>query len=167
MSVDTILTLPANVHVRDVLEVLLRLYGDQARPIQLRAPYLFEAWGVQGKLSCASRADIHIPTRGVFESQSRRGFDLFAWNFEGEGGNRTLKRLGFDEDFPWPVDLFKALADFFGGYIDFRDDDDIEKDYEVPFKTKLENRPDEDPHHALFMARIEAVQPIVLRRRPG
>lgn len=154
MGIDTVISLPANVRVRDVASVLGRLLGCKAKQVRLNAGTSYtEVSGVTVNQSAAgleSCADIEC----VNVSATRR----FLYHFEGPGGRRSIILHGQSNRNMW---LAQRLVDFFGGKVDFNDSDRIEVDYEVADKSDAHNHAEDGQDWADLQHRILHLQPLV------
>jgi len=148
MSVDSKITLPGNVRVGDVAAVISCLYGNEK---------IFQNGFVK-----VHGYNIHtttVPEMVMIEVSPPNGGDkdVYCYFFEYGGGQRLI--MGRSR--PKTIEVFKALADFFGGKIDFDDCDDIDLDYSVEPKPDSLNCPNDGDEWTDLQNRIQAIQPIL------
>jgi hypothetical protein len=79
-----------------------------------------------------------------------------AYHFEVSRPNagRRLAVLGANHD---ATRVARALVDFFGGFADFNDCDDTERDYEQPDRSDAENCPEDGAEWDALQARMWAL----------
>lgn len=144
MGTDCNIYLPSNVRLRDVAMVIGIALGCEVT----RDPYL------------------HVPNVKIVPSipemstieVARTGSTNRAPSFHYEPGRKHIGRrlVKFSAD-PESIDVARALVDFFGGYADFNDCDDTERDYEQPDRSDAENCPEDGVEWDALMDRIWAL----------
>lgn len=132
MGVDTRITLPPFVRVRDVADVIGILLGNQRRQVPLGSGYsAVRVDGVQirsyGNMSSLVEcAEIQISsTHGPYTV-------MYHFEFEDRGNRGLMPRSRPD----W-LAVGVGLINFFGGEIDYNDCDDKDRDLFVPAKIQL------------------------------
>ena len=149
MSVDSKLALPCNVRIEIVADVISRLYGNE---LVRTATFL----RVCGKEIVATAVP-HMAT--IIVSYKDNGVDeKIAYNYffeYGIGGRLLMGRYGSKT-----VEVFKGVADFFGGTLDIDDCDDTELNYSVDPKSDSMNYPITDVDYDNLAKRIMAVVPV-------
>lgn len=165
MGIDAVLSLPGNVRLQDVKEVLWRLYGTEEKQV-LYVPgsdftygELFIATSVgyhdQTFLLCAEPGE-DLRLLNNERSEFAIPCDRFFWSFEGGNGTRRLHRIAN----PWTIAVLKALADFFGGTVDFDDSDDSYADHVVEPGSNERNCPTDGYAWQGLMGRLADVGPL-------
>ena len=120
------------------------------------------AWGSSGDARWVDVRDVVIRSPlPEMASIVARGV-LATYHFEPEiphAGRRLLMLDSCAES----EKIARALVDFFGGYADFNDCDDTDRDYEQTDRSDLANCPSDDAEWDALQARLwalyEAVQP--------
>jgi hypothetical protein len=181
MGVDTRVSLPPNVMINHVAEVIGKLLGAPSKLTVLggspygncnRDPLGHEPHGTcdghpsygvdvahtttESATAVVECANIRVAIPG---DEPRR----FFYHFELPGGRRGITLHSATAR---NIALAHAIVDFFGGRVDDNDSDRTCVDYEVPDKSDDENCPnDGEPWHSL-QRRIHALQPVApLHRR--
>jgi hypothetical protein len=168
MTIDAVLNLPGNVRFQDVKEVLTQLYGGEDEPVMYFLPgsdftcgELFVSTEVEyDDQSSALHVEPGVDVRLLDVHEKKSAFtascDRYFWSFEGENGTRRMHRISN----PWSIAVFKALADFFGGTVDFDDSDSSFADHVVEPKSHELNCPTDGAPWQSLMERIAAVKPL-------
>lgn len=130
MGISTNIYLPGNVRFKDVMTVIGVTVGlDKKKRDIGGGSYYVDVDGIQARTYNSQPDMVNIEFGNRF----------CHWFFEhySDLGDRVL--LCGDSDF-WRI-VGNRLVDFFGGYVDYDDCDEIDFDYEVPMKSNSENRP--------------------------
>ncbi len=168
MGVDARISLPGNVRLRTVIDVMAKLLGAPVKKEDLNSRGHPGAW--------YARAD-----RGVVEYQIHDSMPEcvgvtihqidsaligqksyhFLYHFEfggsrGRGSSRGMMSRSYASN----IALYKRLADFFGGTVDYSDCDSNDCDYVVPAKTDSKNCPEDGDPWQNLQKRIMAIQPL-------
>lgn len=160
MGVDCQITLPRNVSVRDVADVIGALLGCPKKTSKLRENDAEdEAWychtegvSVIGNERLPECCSIELVGATVGPSERHLCYH-FEW--KGDGTRGLMPRST-----ALNIAMARGLADFFGGIVDYADWDDKYEDYTVPFKSQEENNPqDGDPWQAFQQRKLD-VQPL-------
>lgn len=171
MGVDAKIYLPANVRLKTLTEVVCRLLGAPIEKHILDNRSHPGAWFAH-------------PAKGVVKMRSYKGIPEmagisikkidyklygqhvigFSYHFE-FGGPRCGKNNGGCRGImmrAWAVNIavFRRLADFFGGVVDYCDCDSKENDYVVEAKDDSLNCPESDKPWQDLQHRIMAVAPL-------
>lgn len=162
MGCDCRVYLPDNARLRDIQDVMGALLGFKKEKNELSSgSWAAKIEGVKIE-NGGSVPEMLILTGKVPDGPAKvargdngEGFMAF-WHWEGTPGFHQLsvKSTSF-----W-ITVGKKLVDFFGGYVDFNDCDNKEKDYKKKVKTKNENSPEDGKPWEKFQERIMAVKPI-------
>jgi len=150
MGVDTKLTLPPQTRVGDVATALGILLGNPKEQRPLYGTRLDTGWFVEVPAT-SIEAISTIPE--CVHIRLPRERDLYHFEF-GNRGNRGLMRRST----PYNIALFCALADIFGGTVDFNDCDSEDADYVV--EPPHEERPDDDEPWQAWQERLWAIEPL-------
>jgi hypothetical protein len=162
MGCDCYIYLPDNARLRDIQDVMGALMGYKKERSEFSGGWSAKVEGVKAEPSGAGTVEMCILTGKLPDGpaadargEAGEGFMAF-WHWEGHPGFRLLsvKSTKF-----W-ITVGKKLVDFFGGYVDYNDCDDKEKDYVKKVKTKNENSPEDGKPWVKFQERIMAVEPI-------
>ena len=146
-GIDVSVSLPPNVRVKDVANVLGGLLGVPCMRNILRGGGTatrrpgVEVLGIADLPECAY---ILLPTK-----------DRTRWlfHYESAGGRRSLIRDAFAVD----IAVLYALADFFGGVVDH---DPFDTKYVVADKGDEENHPDDGEPWERLQQRLASVKPL-------
>jgi hypothetical protein len=154
MGVDTRISLPSNVRVRDVAKVMAASLGCKVTRFAIpRSDGIFTECKdilIQSS-STAGLCDIefHNCTVGP-ESQ----WFLFHWEFTGGRKGMLPRSTAIN------IAIGMRLVKFFGGSIDFQDCDSIQIDYIAGEKSNDENCPTDGREWDNLQKRILAIEPI-------
>jgi hypothetical protein len=161
MGVDTHLYLPSDVRVKDVALVAAALLGVSIHKHEfVDGSFFAEAPDHRVKVNAASFeagfADIIVrPKPGESLAWLKLGECWSAfYAFEGGRGRRYLSARSYAIN----IAVFKGLARFFGGTVDFNDCDDRAVNYRAEKKGR--NDPEEGAAEVNFQRRLLAVQPL-------
>lgn len=164
MGCDCRVYLPDNARLRDIQDVMGALMGFKKEKQELSGGWRAKVKGVKAENSGSGTVEMLIlsgtlpdgPAK-IARRENGEGFMAF-WHWEGHPGFHQLsvKSTSF-----W-ITVGKKLVDFFGGYVDFNDCDNKEKDYKKKVKTKSQNSPEDGKPWEKFQERIMAVEPITL-----
>lgn len=153
MGIDTKISLPPNVRVSDVASVIGVLRGLPVvlEPIGSDGSSYAKVDGVRvlGHENIAQMARIEL-------SRDGEPFDSYFFHFESRGGRRLIGGRARAET----IALCRALADFFGGVVDYADCDEEGANYVVPDKSDAENHPDDGEEWASLQRRIAGLSSI-------
>lgn len=155
MSIDCRISLPCNVRIRAVAKVLAALLGHPGEKMQL--PGTRPSWAASFPIVKLKSADIGDPSVAWIEINDR----MFLFHFELRGGRKGILLPKSHEN----IRLFKALADFFGGKVDFDDCDDVEFDYIVKDKKDEQNCPEDGEAWTNLQERFLAIKPLKKSRK--
>jgi hypothetical protein len=137
MGVDVRVSLPGNVQVRNVANVMGVLAGCPASK-RYFANDPSGGWGtaVEGVevKSTSSPEMAEIRLTGKLCDGEHRHFCFY--HFEPDSGEG---RLMMPRSTAFWIAVMTKVVDFFGGTIDYRDSDDSDCDYSVPAKSNQEN----------------------------
>ena len=159
MGVDAALSLPPNVQVRYVAYVAGILLGLKPERAPLSSGRHVRSDGqlcygvrVPGVTvaSCGSTVEMCDIVIGTPAPRS------FFYHFESAGGRRSI-RIGSTAE---SIALLCALADFFGGVVDYQDCDEIEDDYVAADKSDAENCAEDGEPWDDMIDRVLAVKPL-------
>jgi hypothetical protein len=159
MGVDTRLTLPGNVRVDDVADVMGVLAGlkpeqyeiDRSGGVFVRVP------GVSVQTtSIATMVEIDLKVSGGHTLVDGQPHHTVPYFFENVGGRRLL----LPRATPFWIAVCRGLADFFGGSVDYSDCDSRAVDYRVNFKRDAENHPTNGEPWDEFYRRILNLTPL-------
>lgn len=166
MGVACRITLPTNVRLYNVAQVMALLAGAQIR-LEESKEYPGKPWvrvdGVKTKPGCCDGlSEITITDLGEDAKAIRNSSDGTAWctyHFEsdadaGEGRLMLPKSTAF-----W-IAIGRGLVNFFGGEIDYQDCDSSECDYKKKWKSNRENCPSDGAPFWDLEERIKSVKPI-------
>lgn len=158
MGVDTKLSLPPNVRVDDVADVIGVLRGREVELMALdQTSIVARVRGVEvkGSASIPQMCTIIIWLPSVVGEEAVADSSYF-FHFECRGGRREMSARAMAAN----IALFKAVAEFFGGIVDYNDCDDEDADYIVPDKSDDENHPDDGEPWNSLQQRIAKVKPL-------
>jgi hypothetical protein len=168
MTIDAVLNLPGNVRFQDVKEVFSQLYrsdgfsrihyvpGSDFTCGQLFVSTASEYDDQSSALHVEPGVDVRLLEVHEKKSAFTASCDRYFWSFEGENGTRRMHRVSN----PWSIAVLKALADFFGGTVDFDDSDSSFADHVVEPKSNELNCPTDGAPWQSLMERIAAVKPL-------
>lgn len=159
MGVDMVISLPANVQIRDVAKAIGKLMGLPSFMEELSGSsggLYVKVDDVEIKTSQAFSDIVSIDIGGKGKSLVD-GYDerLFFYDFEGTSGRRHIRTRSYAVN----IALGRRLVDFFGGWVNYCDYND-NKDYVVPDKSDEENCPEDGEPWQAFQDRIHALGPI-------
>lgn len=154
MGVDARIYLPANVRVDDVADVIGALLGRKPE----RQDFGGNSSGWSTKVPGVSVETTSIPEMAAINVNDcpvlNGRMAHICYHFEGRGGRRAILLRSYAQ---W-IAMFKRLADFFGGTVDFSDCDDSEADYVVAHKSDAENHAEDNVEWYDLQARKLEVQ---------
>jgi hypothetical protein len=156
MGIDCKVSLPANVRLSDVAKVIGVLLG-----CEVSKRYL-------GKGSWSAQVD------GVVVQQcSTVGLASIDINKSTEGGELCVLSALYHYEFSRSgrrglifgstakrIALCRALAKFFGGWVDYQDCDKRKQDYMLPDKTSTQNSPEDGKEWHVLQNRILKLKPL-------
>ena len=151
MGIWCVISLPGNVRVYDVAEVIAASLGTQLHMFgpSANAP----GWEVEAipteprlcRITCRDR------TEGRCADMRE-----FTFHFEGPGGRRLLMPAST----PHNIALGRRLIDFFGGTMRYRDDSGVSVNYGTEDGSNAQNGPEEGVDWADLQRRMVAILPI-------
>lgn len=156
MGVDTRLSLPGNVRVKDVASVLGILFGLPSKLEPLSGGDA--VWcRVQGANVSGFET---IPEMARIDLKQENGDYVagFCYHFENPGGRRVMSGRAT----PKVIAAFKRVADFFGGRVDFADYDEEDADHSAPDRSDDENTPEDGAAWDMLQRRMAEVKPLTL-----
>lgn len=157
MGVDSRITLPGNVRVQDVADIIgilgglepkKRYFDDKSFHVTVpgvkitptHAPYVVE-------IQLTSEDGVYLIDGEYYHS--------VLYFFEHQG---TDKLMNPPSTAFW-ISIGRRLVDFFGGKIDYNDCDNVKNDYSVPYKSDKENQQSSTDYHE-FQERIISISPL-------
>lgn len=162
MGVDARVTLPANVRLSNVANVMGAVAGCPAtKSFFDRDPKNGWSTRVEGvevlTTSIPSMCEIRItPPNGCVDGEKSH---FTFYHFEPDNG---VGRLMLPRSTAFWIAVMHRVVDFFGGEIDYNDCDDVSCDYSVPHKTWEENSPSDGEAWYTFQNRILEIKPITV-----
>jgi hypothetical protein len=154
MGVDTRISLPSNVRVRDVAKVMAASLGCKVtRRIIPRSSGIF-AECEDVKIDSASMAELcNIELHNCTVGSESQWF-LFHWELSGGKKGMLPRSTAIN------IAIGMRLIKFFGGSIDFQDCDSTQIDYIADEKSNDENCPTDGREWDNLQKRILAIEPI-------
>ncbi len=144
MGTDCKIYLPGNVRVRDVANVVGIALGAEAQ------------WqGSDGATwVIVPDAAVHpsMPEMSSIVTRGRRATYHFEVSRPNVGRREVMLGAGTDA-----TRVARVLVDFFGGFADFNDCDETDRDYEQPDRPDAENCPEDGAEWDALQARIWAL----------
>ena len=171
MGVDAKIYLPSNTRLDTVVDVVCRLLGAPVNKQDLGSRDHPGAWHAQPANGVGSyRSYESIPgmagvtIKKIDSSIYGQPAVNFSYHFEfggprrgkNNGGTRGISMRAYGVN----IAMFKRLADFFGGTVDYSDCDDKENNYVVPHKDDHMNCPEDGTAWQVLQERIMSVQPL-------
>lgn len=144
MGTDCNIYLPGNVRVRDVANVVGIALGAEAQWQGFNEP----------KWVIVPDAAVH-PSMPEMSSIITRGRRV-TYYYEVPRPNVGRRLVSLDTG-PDATRVARVLVDFFGGYADFNDRDDTERDYEQPDRSDAENCSEGVAEWDAFQSRVWAL----------
>jgi len=159
MGVDTIVTLPAQVRVRDVAKVISILLGNEKNVEKIGSSNQFEVAypPVEIKDAYPGSALIEVSCANApkIADVNGSGKRVISYHYEwGDGSKRGVLLASTASS----IALGVALVNFFGGSVNFNDCDDVDVDYKQP--TRSDVRSKKDSAFINLKKRIIALQPL-------
>ena len=160
MGVDCKITLPANVRLKDVADVIGVAAGfkPEKSPLGSRHP---DSWAVHVpgvRVSSFNHAGLESCAKIELVGETVDGvkYHYAMYHFEYDDGKRLLnpRSTAF-----W-LGIGHRLVDFFGGSLDYQDCDDSDKDYHVLGKHNRSNQPTDGKDWQDLQERMFAVKPL-------
>lgn len=154
MGCNCDLHLPQNVRVSDVAEACGILLGIKQERVKLSGG----SWSV--KVTGISYKVIdHIPAMvNILLSGCEIGDELRSFYYHYETSGEYFLMLA--RSTALNIAMFKRLADFFGGVVDANDCDEEERDYQVKFKSRKVNSPEDGKEWEEFQERMLKLKPL-------
>lgn len=171
MGVDAKIYLPSNTRLDTVVDVACRLLGAPVEKKDLGSRDHPGAWSAQpanGVVSYRSYESVPGMAGVTIKKIDFRIYGQpavsFCYHFEfggprrgkNNGGSRGIMMRAYGVN----IAMFKRLADFFGGTVDYCDCDDKENNYVVPHKDDNMNCPEDGKPWQTLQERIMDVQPL-------
>jgi hypothetical protein len=152
MGCDTVISLPTNVRLKDVANVIGVLSGYRARKMCLSGG----AWATNVP-SVRTKGIESIPECAhIFVGDEIR----VMYHFEHITDDPRIGRVIQPASTPFWVAVGRRLVDFFGGEVDYNDCDNSAVDYSVPAKSNEENCPKDGKEWDDFQERVLNLSPI-------
>ncbi len=148
MGVDTTLTLPPQTSVRDVATVFGILLGHEK--VQMPLGTIDRGWAVRVPAVDINPAP-NIPACVYITEPG--DFHLYHFEFNNAGHRGMMRRST-----PYNIALWCAMADVFGGTVDFNDCDEEFADYVV--EPPHAERPESDEAWQAWQERLWSVEPL-------
>lgn len=153
MGVDCTLSLPPAARVRDVATVVGRLVGLPAVKEQLTDAWYCKVPGVT-VTNTDSQPDCAWIKWDDAPFEPPGGWLLY--QFEGHGGSHVILLRSWAH---W-IALFRAVADFFGGTVEYQDCDCHGADYTACARPLDEVAPEDGQPWGRFQARLYGLKPL-------
>lgn len=154
MGCDASISLPGNVHVARVAEVVGKLLGCKSRLVT--NPIAVRVDGVDIRLT---GQPTYVMILVMPPSGRKWCFDYF-FESSAQDPHGANRRSMCARSTATNIAVFKGAAEFFGGIVDANDADEEECDVDVPTKTDLENATEDGPSWDDLHHRIHAINPL-------
>lgn len=151
MGCNASISLPGNVHVERVAEVVGKLLGCES--------VLEGAVRVDGVDIRPADRPAYVQIIVMPPSGRKRVFDYF-FETSAQHTYGAIRRSMSARSTPINIAVFEGLAKFFGGIVDTNDADGDKCDVDVPGKSDLENATEDGPTWDELHRRIHAIKPL-------